>query len=65
VKAVFEPLEAGLIAQGEGREGSLSWQRKVGLAWKLAGASAELLLALGIEDPEEAEKWRAEIEAMG
>jgi hypothetical protein len=65
VKAAFEPLETGLIAQGEGGEGSLSWQRKVELAWELAGSSTGLLLALGAEDPEEVEKWWAEIEAMG
>lgn len=64
VKAAFAPLETGLIAQGEGGE-SLSWQRKVELAWELAGSSAELLLALGAEDPEEVKKWRAEIEGMG
>jgi hypothetical protein len=64
VKAAFKPLEMGLIAQGEGSDGSLSWQRKVELAWELAGASAELLLALGGEDPEEVKKWRAEIEGM-
>lgn len=64
VKTAFEPLEAGLIAQGKGGGGSLSWQRKVDLAWELAGASAGLLLALGAENPEEVEKWRAEIEAM-
>jgi hypothetical protein len=65
VKAAFEPLETGLIAQGEGGEGRLSWQRKVELAWELADASGGLLLALGAEDPEEVESWRAEIEAMG
>ena len=65
VKAAFEPLETGLIAQGEGGEGVLSWQRKTELAWDLVGSSAVLLLALGAEDPEEVEKWQAEIEAMG
>jgi hypothetical protein len=65
VKAAFEPLEIGLIAQAEGGEGVLSWQRKTELAWDLAGSSAVLLLALGAEDPEEVEKWQAEIEAMG
>jgi hypothetical protein len=65
VKAVFEPLEAGLIAQGEGGDQTLSWQRKVELAWEVAGSSAGLLLALGAEDPEEVRKWRAEIEGMG
>jgi len=65
VKAAFEPLETGLIAQSEVGEGVLSWQRKTELTWELAGSSAELLLALGVEDPEEVEKWRADIEAMG
>lgn len=65
LKAAFEPLEAGLIAQGEGGEGSLSWQRKVELAWGLAGASASLLIALGSENPTEAANWRVEVEAMG
>ncbi len=64
VKAAFEPLEVGLIAQGEGGEG-LPWRRKIELAWELAGASAGLLLTLGARDPAEAESWRAEIEAMG
>jgi len=64
VKSAFGPLEAGLIAQGEGEEG-LTWRRKIELAWELAGASAALLVALGAEDPEEVESWRAEIEAMG
>jgi hypothetical protein len=65
VKAAFEPLEAGLIAQGEGVPGTLTWRRKTELAWDLAGASAALLLALGAETPEEVESWRGEIEAMG
>jgi hypothetical protein len=65
VKAAFQPLEVGLIAQGEGTEGVLSWERKVDLAWRLAGASAALLLALGAEDPTAAQGWRDEIEAMG
>ncbi|HET7121153.1 MAG TPA: hypothetical protein VFI17_07875 [Solirubrobacterales bacterium] len=65
VKAAFEPLEAGLIAQGDGADGRLSWQRKIELAWDLAGASAALLLALGAEDPGAVESWRTEIEAMG
>jgi hypothetical protein len=65
VKVAFEPLETGLIAQGDGGEQSLSWQRKVELAWEVAGSSAGLLLALGAEDPEEVKKWRAEIEGMG
>lgn len=64
VKKAFEPLETGLIAQGEGDEG-LSWRLKVELAWELAGASAALLLALGAKNPAEVESWRAEIEAMG
>jgi thymidylate synthase len=65
VKAAFEPLEAGLIAQGEGGEGMLDWQRKVELAWALAGSAAALLLALGAENPSEVQAWREEIEAMG
>ena len=65
IKAAFEPLEAGLIAQGEGADGSLNWVRKIELAWELAGASAALLLALGAEHPEEVESWQTEIEAMG
>lgn len=65
VKASFEPLEAGLIAQGEGTDGRLGWRRKIELAWDLAGASAALLLALAAENPEEVESWRGEIEAMG
>lgn len=66
VKAAFEPLEAGLIAQGEGAgERALDWGRKVELAWQLAGASAALLLALGAENPDEVQEWRDEIEAMG
>lgn len=63
VKAAFEPLEEGLIAQGESRE-CLTWGRKVELAWALAGASAALLLALAAEDPDKEKTWRAEIEAM-
>ena len=65
IKAAFMPLETGLIAQAEGTEGVLGWQRKIELAWKLAGASAALLLALGAENPAGAQEWRAEIEAMG
>lgn len=65
VKAAFEPLETGLIAQGEGGEGLLDWVRKVELAWELAASSAALLLALGAENEEEVAKWQAEIEAMG
>ena len=64
VKAAFEPLEAGLIAQGEGKEG-LTWRQKIELTWEVAGASAGLLLALGAEDAAETESWRMEIEAMG
>jgi hypothetical protein len=63
VKAAFEPLEEGLIAQGEGRVG-LKWARKVELTWALAGASAALLLALAAEAPDQEKTWRAEIEAM-
>jgi hypothetical protein len=64
VKAAFEPLEEGLIAQGEGGT-YLKWARKIELAWALAGASAALLLALAAEDPDQEKTWRAEIEAMG
>jgi thymidylate synthase len=65
VKAAFEPLEAGLIAQGDDSKRVLSWKRKVELTWGLAAGSAGLLLALGAEDEKEGESWRAEIEAMG
>ena len=64
VKAAFEPLEQGLIAQGEGLT-SLTWARKVELAWALASTSAALLLALAAENPGQEEAWRAEIEEMG
>ncbi|HET7053999.1 MAG TPA: hypothetical protein VFI09_08805 [Solirubrobacterales bacterium] len=65
VKAAFEPLETGLIAQSEVEEEALSWQRKTELAWELVGSSAELLLAFGAEDPQEVREWQAKIEAMG
>jgi hypothetical protein len=64
VKAAFEPLEVGLIAQSEGEE-VFDWERKVELTWDLAAASAGLLIALGQENADEVASWQAEIEAMG
>jgi thymidylate synthase len=65
LKAAFEPLEAGLSAQIEAPEPPLSWERKVELAWAVAGASVGLAVALANERPAELGAWRAEIEAMG
>jgi hypothetical protein len=64
LKAAFEPLDAGLTAQIEAPEPPLSWERKVELAWAVAGASAGLAVALANERPAELAAWRAEIEAM-
>jgi hypothetical protein len=65
VKLAFEPLEAGLIAQGESGKGGLGWQRKIELTWELASASLGLLMALAAKGPDEVEIWRTEIEVMG
>ncbi len=65
VKAAFEPLEAGIIAQSECGGATLDWQRKVELAWDLANASATLLVAVGADHPAGVATWRAKIEDMG
>lgn len=64
LKAAFEELDAGLIAEANG-EDALTWERKVELAWAVSAGSAGLLLALGEQQPQELADWRAEIEAMG
>jgi hypothetical protein len=64
LKISFEALDQGLIAQSEG-EPALAWERKVDLAWEIAGCSAGLLLCLAEEDEEALEQWRGELEVMG
>jgi len=64
LKAAFVPLDNGLTAQIGVPDPPLSWERKVELAWAVAGASAGLVVALANERPEELAAWRNEIEAM-
>jgi len=64
LKAAFAPLDNGLTAQIGALEPPLSWERKVELAWAVAGASADLVVALANERPEEQAAWSNEIEAM-
>lgn len=64
LKAAFIPLDKGLTAQIGASEPPLSWERKVELAWAVAGASVGLAIALAKERPEELAAWRNEIEAM-
>jgi thymidylate synthase len=64
LKAAFAPLDTGLTAQIGVPDPLLSWERKVELAWTVAGASAGLVVALANERPQELGKWRNEIKAM-
>jgi len=64
LKAAFAPLDMGLTAQIGVLDPPLSWERKVELAWAVAGASAGLVVALANERPDELDAWRNEIEAM-
>jgi hypothetical protein len=64
LKAAFVLLEKGLVAQIGVPEPPLSWERKVELAWAVAGASVGLVVALANERPKELAAWRNEIEAM-
>lgn len=64
LKAAFDPLDAGLVAQAEGHA-ALSWQRKVELAWAIAIAAVSVVVALADDEPADWTAWRAEIERLG
>jgi thymidylate synthase len=66
LKESFGALDSGLVAQAErpDRADTLSWERKVTLAWGIAADAATLLIALASEDAEAWRAWREEIEAF-
>lgn len=65
VKAVFQPLEVGLLAQaGVGDSTHLTWSEKTRLAWELTSAAAALTLAVSRELPEQLVALQGQVSAM-
>lgn len=65
VKDVFEPLEAGLLAQAGAESGSpLSFTEKTTLAWDLTAAAADLTLAVARERPDDWTWLQGQVSAM-
>jgi hypothetical protein len=65
VKRVFEPLEAGLLAQaGVGSATSPGWSEKTKLAWELTAAAASLTLAVSLEHPGQWVALQGQVSAM-